>query len=786
MATDYREQAPSWAYRLVLVVMLALALFLRQWRIDEFITIDENRWHERSADFAAALAAHDYAETFRSEHPGVTSMWVGAASQSIVQGLRSAAAFSPWLERALAPLTLERDLPPYPETLLTRRLMALGAWLGVVGLYLLGRRFPSAGANLFATMFIAFDPLYIASSRIHNLDGLLACFVTLALWALLCYGERRRRSYLLLSAACAALAALTKVSGVLITTGAVVATGWYAWQGRHGERRWARRWLGDVVIWAAAAVAVGFALWPALWVAPLSTFREMVSGAFEQVSNPHRSGSFFMGSVRADPGPLFYPVAWAVRTTPLVMLGLLFLPLGLRRDRRATPAVIALLCALAFGILLSLSLKKGDRYLLPAFLWLCLPAGYGLNALTARIAAYWRKPWVLPTTAAGSLLIYVSLLWPTVPYYSAYYNPLTGGAAAAPRIMLVGVGEGLEQAAAYLNAKPRAEQLQVASMRIREFEPFFVGQTLEVEDRPLAYPDYFVTYSSGVQRGFDADLLAALEGSQPEFVARAGNGLAYAWVYANPVLGVEQQAVFEAVAAEPGGGLLLMTSSTAAARRDTLGVELLKVQRRDQLLTELQWRYPQVGAVWLMALAGIDEPAVDALSVTLGQVAKLDQVETRGTVRAARYTLDEPVLSLPQGDLARRCAVGDFAEFRGLEASDMALHAGEPLEVSLYWLAQSPADRDYHVFVHLVREEILAQSDGGPQGNLRPTSSWRQGEMILDARTILIPEQAPAGEYELFVGMYDPETMQRVALVDEAGVQVPDGRLAVATLAILP
>jgi hypothetical protein len=373
-----------------------------------------------------------------------------------------------------------------------------------------------------------------------------------------------------------------------------------------------------------------------------------------------------------------------------------------------------------------------------------------------------------------------------VPYYSAYYNPLTGGAAAAPRIMLVGVGEGLEQAAAYLNAKPRAEQLQVASMRIREFEPFFVGQTLEVEDRPLAYPDYFVTYSSGVQRGFDADLLAALEGSQPEFVARAGNGLAYAWVYANPVLGVEQQAVFEAVAAEPGGGLLLMTSSTAAARRDTLGVELLKVQRRDQLLTELQWRYPQVGAVWLMALAGIDEPAVDALSVTLGQVAKLDQVETRGTVRAARYTLDEPVLSLPQGDLARRCAVGDFAEFRGLEASDMALHAGEPLEVSLYWLAQSPADRDYHVFVHLVREEILAQSDGGPQGNLRPTSSWRQGEMILDARTILIPEQAPAGEYELFVGMYDPETMQRVALVDEAGVQVPDGRLAVATLAILP
>ena len=40
------------------------------------------------------------------------------------------------------------------------------------------------------------------------------------------------------------------------------------------------------------------------------------------------------------------------------------------------------------------------------------------------------------------------------PHYLAYYNPLLGGAPAAARLIPVGEGEGLREAAEWLNLQP--------------------------------------------------------------------------------------------------------------------------------------------------------------------------------------------------------------------------------------------------------------------------------------------------------------------------------------------
>jgi hypothetical protein len=52
------------------------------------------------------------------------------------------------------------------------------------------------------------------------------------------------------------------------------------------------------------------------------------------------------------------------------------------------------------------------------------------------------------------LLLHASFSALHFPYYLTYYNPLLGGSRSAPRVMMIGWGEGLEKAATWLNRQP--------------------------------------------------------------------------------------------------------------------------------------------------------------------------------------------------------------------------------------------------------------------------------------------------------------------------------------------
>ena len=75
--------------------------------------------------------------------------------------------------------------------------------------------------------------------------------------------------------------------------------------------------------------------------------------------------------------------------------------------------------------------------------------------------------------------------------------------------------------------------------------------------------------------------------------------------------------------------------------------------------------------------------------------------------------------------------------------------------------------------MHLLGPEggLWAQSDGEPAGWTRPTTGWAAGEVVLDARTLDLPHDAPPGAYSLVAGLYDPDTGERLTL--------PDGTTAV-------
>ena len=103
----------------------------------------------------------------------------------------------------------------------------------------------------------------------------------------------------------------------------------------------------------------------------------------------------------------------------------------------------------------------------------------------------------------------------------------------------------------------------------------------------------------------------------------------------------------------------------------------------------------------------------------------------------------------------------------------------EALRLELHWQARQQMEGDYKVFVHLfdpVTEEIVAQDDAMPRQNQYPTSWWAEGEVVSDEITISLKD-APPGRYRLALGVYDPQTMDRLAAVGPDGAPIADNRV---------
>jgi 4-amino-4-deoxy-L-arabinose transferase-like glycosyltransferase len=172
----------------IVLVLFILALLPRVLNLDAFITWDEPMWTYRSIRFLTALRRMDFGETFLVGHPGVMTMWAGAAGISIQRllGFGSATDFA-WLS-GLPTLDL-RDTEALRE--LAHFLPAAKVPAAVlhavciVGIYLLARKLFDAKAALLAALLLALDPFHLALSRVLHIDALAADFMILSVLSLL-------------------------------------------------------------------------------------------------------------------------------------------------------------------------------------------------------------------------------------------------------------------------------------------------------------------------------------------------------------------------------------------------------------------------------------------------------------------------------------------------------------------------------------------------------------------------------------------------------------------------
>lgn len=849
MKLRYRETA--W-----LIFLFFLAWLPRTLALDAYVSPDERKWLARSANFTYALSHADFAQTFQREHPGVTVMWAGTLGLLSVYPdyPLEAPGYFTW-ERENFEAWIEANTEYTPLELLKagRHWIALGVtlllWLSIFPL----RRLIGRNAAYLAFLFLAVDPFGVALSRQLHPDGFVASFIFLSLMFFLAwlYAGRHWRD-VVIAGGLMGLAWLTKTPAALLALvgGVLVAVQcvriWRTrWQlapsdsyadapdsgGVHIPERQARakamivRLCTGYLWWGIAAVAVFVLLWPAMWSDPVGSLLRMAT-EMEAYVEGHVNPNFFLGAPTDNPGPLFYPIALFFRITPAVTIGVAAaLVFYVRRDwvfaeARTRRTVRALtFFVVVFIVVMTAPAKKFDRYILPVFLALDVIAAVGWMALVQmpwRIdASLWQRRLrvISPTVVLLSIAFILHGVFTglTFPYYLTYFNPLAGGSRTAPNVLFVGWGEGLDEAARWLNAQPGSENFRIATWYADgPFSYFSDGEAVPMGySSPLSWldTDYAVTYVNQWQRQLPSpEAVAWFEAQTPVHEVHE-DGLTLARVYdlrqtllppfidlntapaadfggAIRLVGIDGNFVQIA----PGEQQLVTFYLQALAPMQTNYNVLVRLVGQDggELWRSEGWPWGAPTAEWPVRQVRPDGHMLtippDAPSGLYQIVLSFYDPTTFDPLPAIDARTGEPIPANEQkvalvqvGEPTAIAAVdppfqfGDLAELSGA-AIEINNVAPDSLTVHLQWDVQTTPTTDYTTFVHVVNRagEIVAQQDQPPLAGFAPTRTWQPGQRITDAITLSLPADLPPDQYSVRVGLYAGESRLSVSQGDAA------------------
>jgi len=734
-----------------LAVVLIGAFLIRLVPLGRYVTPDEPAWVYRSIRFYDALAACDWAAVPSTGHPGVTTMWLGAAGVAVRRLLDPAGSLFhlDWIRRLawLAPENGEafRHLAVFLPC--GRVAVALVTTLGLLVAYALAARAFDRRVALVMMGLLAFEPLLVGHSGLLHTDALLATFTLLALLAAFNGLEDARPApWWALSGLFAGLALLTKTPALLLVLFLPLLA--------LAQRPFSFSRLSAFLFPFAAAVGVtAWALFPALWADPLGAVRTMMGFAGRHMEMAQRP-IFFAGHVTYDPGPAFYAVVLLFRISPLVLVGVILGLVRLRRlssDRRFA-LLASLAFALLFGAMMSLGAKKHDRYLLPAFPPLTLAAALSLiqgpKFETRRLR--------IPILLALQLL----LLLPFALHPLTYANPLLGGPSLAAQVLSLDWGEGMGAAARWLNHLPGADRLTAAAANVPSFAPLFAGRTVPLNDATAPLADYLVT-------GIGHQVSSA---RHPAYTATLGF-LPHAVVLTNTA--PLEQAAFLVDHVAPDD-LILLDADTPLLRRYAGPGTVLSAAALPDEAALTEWLEAHVRgheSIWLVASPAASPITAAHLRHALEAIAVPERTIAIASATFTRYLPRSLCPSVPPPPRYRAVFGGALSLVDAVLPSAVAWP--DSLAVTLRWRALAPPPTDYRATVVLRDEEGHDWSRADPlvlNGTFFPTSFWSAGEWTDAMVELSLPPGIPPGHYSLEVSLFDVVTGAGLGAVG------PDGR----------
>ena len=181
----------------------------------------------------------------------------------------------------------------------------------------------------------------------------------------------------------------------------------------------------------------------------------------------------------------------------------------------------------------------------------------------------------------------------------------------------------------------------------------------------------------------------------------------------------------------------------------------------------------QVGVYDLTTMEGIpvfSAEGAELESIIAGEAAVIPARWPELVLESAIDTVFEGQVQLTSAELPRQ-----------------PVHAGEVMTITLQWHALEQVTEDYTGFVHLMDPSgaTVAQDDHPPLSGRFPTRLWPEGAVLFDSFRLALPAELAEGSYELWGGLYDPESVRRLEAIQQStGERWKDDLIYIGTVVV--
>ncbi len=608
---------------------------------------------------------------------------------------------------------------------------ALASLTGVLGLYVLGRRFLSHRAGWWAALLIALNGFSVAFGRIIQYQSLVFLFGVLGILCALRFAAAFKQRYLWLSAVFLAAGLLAHSDGVFATAAAGFVILRACWRQRMTLDRVMRLLIGPGILAVALLTAfyAPFALHP--------QFRSTREYFQLRVGNPPYNNLGDLFRMATAYNSVYYIALVAAGVTMFVV------------RRLGRPAPKRWLLPFLASSLLVLS-------------WV-FPGSWRVGELELVGLLYSALMLAVLFVGQGNTALDAALLWLGLPFLLflfAFDDPRTHYYILFPGASLL-VGAELDDLATYLRKGGWLLYGLCASLlafSAAYLAVVFVSHTPEYQRTYPTYriPFFWMPYGGTFPR-------EGLFG----FPYRAG------WKTIGALYST----------GELQGGYASNEEShiTSWYTRDepnctnhpfyyilAKNVQDVQPVANDEIRSD----YELIGRVWVGEQAKIQvyqrKPVrTEYRDYRPSNVASLFDRELTDPDCTARPMSYDPLANIKYPTHLR---LGSAIEFLGHSTDRSDVRPGEVIMLTLYWRASSQIRESYTVFTHVEDLGIIwGQQDNIPGCGSRPTNEWEVGRVYADQYAIVLSPEIEPGPHPVVAGMYLFETGERLPVTDAEG-----------------
>lgn len=664
---------------------------------------------------------------------------------------------------------------------------------------------------LLALAVVAFDPNLIAHGRLANTDIGAAAFITIAAYAFWEFLRRPGWRRLLLAGVACGLAQATRFTALLLfpvfgLEALVMAYGPESARGWCGGNspRWRR--LGQV---ALILLALGGISLLVIWAVYGFTWGSVDGIGFplpapdhwgEFLSLTHRLArsdpAFLMGHIYAGGWWPYFFVAFAVKTPLPTLLLVGWATLRAIRNRSPLRDLSLLVPVVAyFGSAVASDLNTGYRLILPILPFLAvhtarvIPSSHLSVPMPSRLSVRRLFPLALVIwLVLGALSIY--------PHYLAYFNELVGPRDGYKVLVDSNLdwGQDLPGLRAWMDEQgvgrvylswfgiAPPEHYGVRYRYLPGWPPF-EHAALRVYHPQHPLPGVYAISATNLQGVLldDPDTFAYFRARCP--VARIGHSIL---IYEVAPTASPADLALGGVRLDQIPGPLLdghLGTNDLRLRWFDPATSLVLMTDGPRACYAIADDYPLVESLAQRFPIGRDPLATGA---GFGLYPCLDDADVNTRLDAVAAA---PVLRSPEVEFVPGAAPGVRAPvslpalfdgqvaFLGYELLTPSPAPNQGVALLTYWRVLSPPDHPLRIFVHLLDDHshIWGQHDGLDV----PVDGWVPGDAFVQLHTFTVAAGAPPGRYWIEIGLYDPQTMERVPIVGSDGAVLGDRLLLI-------